>query len=164
MSGMRDENRDVIYVGEEEFKEILSRFPLEGQVSFIEETEYGYVIRCLYKREEDYLEGGEIVVEKTSFDLWWEKEREEITIKQFEEAYGNYYLPEVKGRNIEFNGDFWQEYGPITSTTGAPSARDRHKAVWTGSEMIVWGGYGTNSNYLCNGGIYVIGCTNPGGG
>jgi N-acetylneuraminic acid mutarotase len=29
-----------------------------------------------------------------------------------------------------------------TSTAGAPAARDEHTAVWTGSEMIVWGGYG----------------------
>jgi hypothetical protein len=28
-----------------------------------------------------------------------------------------------------------------TSTTNAPSARIDHTAVWTGSEMIVWGGY-----------------------
>jgi len=28
---------------------------------------------------------------------------------------------------------------PIT-TTGAPSARDEHTAVWTGTEIIVWGG------------------------
>ena len=27
-----------------------------------------------------------------------------------------------------------------TGTTGAPAARDYHTAVWTGSEMIVWGG------------------------
>ena len=27
-----------------------------------------------------------------------------------------------------------------TSTTNAPSARAFHTAVWTGSEMIVWGG------------------------
>src|SRR5260370_36247838 len=27
-----------------------------------------------------------------------------------------------------------------TSTTNAPSGRDSHTAVWTGSEMIVWGG------------------------
>ena len=38
-------------------------------------------------------------------------------------------------------------YNPITnswtatSTTNAPSARSGHTAVWTGSEMIVWGGY-----------------------
>ena len=29
-----------------------------------------------------------------------------------------------------------------TSTTNTPSARSQHSAVWTGSEMIVWGGDG----------------------
>ena len=32
-----------------------------------------------------------------------------------------------------------------TSTTNAPTARDFHTAVWTGSEMIVWGGYDGNT-------------------
>src|SRR5207244_4042540 len=31
-----------------------------------------------------------------------------------------------------------------TSTNGAPAARSSHTAVWTGSEMIVWGGDGAN--------------------
>ena len=30
-----------------------------------------------------------------------------------------------------------------TSTTNAPVGREVHTAVWTGSEMIVWGGIGT---------------------
>ena len=30
-------------------------------------------------------------------------------------------------------------------TSGAPAARDYHTAVWTGSEMIVWGGDGSAS-------------------
>ena len=40
-------------------------------------------------------------------------------------------------------------YNPIsdnwvaTSTTNAPDARTLHTAVWTGSEMIVWGGFGS---------------------
>ena len=29
------------------------------------------------------------------------------------------------------------------TTTGAPAARYRHTAVWTGSEMIIWGGSGS---------------------
>src|SRR5438105_42762 len=29
----------------------------------------------------------------------------------------------------------------VTSTTHAPTARWNHTAVWTGSEMIVWGGF-----------------------
>src|SRR5947199_4370921 len=39
-----------------------------------------------------------------------------------------------------------------TSTTNAPSARFYHTAVWTGSEMIVWGG--AASGYLDSGGKY----------
>ena len=39
------------------------------------------------------------------------------------------------------------------STTGAPAARYHHTAVWTGSEMIVWGGY-NGSSYLNDGGRY----------
>src|SRR5882762_9011986 len=39
-----------------------------------------------------------------------------------------------------------------TSTTNTPLARYGHTAVWTGSEMIVWGGY--NFNQLNTGGRY----------
>src|SRR5258705_658119 len=39
-----------------------------------------------------------------------------------------------------------------TSTTNAPTARYVHTAVWTGSEMIVWGGGG--NGYLNNSGSY----------
>jgi N-acetylneuraminic acid mutarotase len=35
----------------------------------------------------------------------------------------------------------------------APAARDGHTAVWTGSEMIVWGGFG-NHAYVSDGGRY----------
>jgi N-acetylneuraminic acid mutarotase len=40
-----------------------------------------------------------------------------------------------------------------TSTTNAPSARAEHTAVWTGSEMIVWGG-GDNTDFFNTGGRY----------
>jgi N-acetylneuraminic acid mutarotase len=41
-----------------------------------------------------------------------------------------------------------------TSTSNAPSARGRHTAVWTGSQMVVWGGYGGSGNYFNSGGRY----------
>ena len=40
-----------------------------------------------------------------------------------------------------------------TSTTSAPEARFSHTAVWTGTQMIVWGG----ENYECN----QFGCSSP---
>ena len=46
--------------------------------------------------------------------------------------------------------DAWR----ATSTTNAPSARYGPTAVWTGSEVIVWGGYGTQNFFLNTGGRY----------
>ena len=33
----------------------------------------------------------------------------------------------------------------VTAAAGAPSVRQNHSAVWTGTEMIVWGGNGVSS-------------------
>src|SRR5207248_11715880 len=41
-----------------------------------------------------------------------------------------------------------------TSTVNAPAARKYHAAVWTGSEMIVWGGSDAGGNPLNSGGRY----------
>ena len=41
-----------------------------------------------------------------------------------------------------------------TTLTGAPMARYHHTAVWTGSKMIVWGGFDGGSSYLDSGGQY----------
>jgi N-acetylneuraminic acid mutarotase len=41
-----------------------------------------------------------------------------------------------------------------TSITNAPTGRDFHTAVWTGSEMIVWGGYNYPACDLNSGGRY----------
>jgi hypothetical protein len=45
-----------------------------------------------------------------------------------------------------------------TTTTGAPAGRIFHTAVWTGTEMIVWGGRGIgDEEYLSSGGRYTPG-------
>jgi N-acetylneuraminic acid mutarotase len=41
-----------------------------------------------------------------------------------------------------------------TSTTNAPTARSNHTAVWTGTKMIIWGGYNTSSGPLNTGSTY----------
>jgi hypothetical protein len=51
---------------------------------------------------------------------------------------GVYTLPQIAEGGNPPCTDQWG----TTSTTNAPSARFDHTAVWTGSEMIVWGGGG----------------------
>jgi N-acetylneuraminic acid mutarotase len=42
-----------------------------------------------------------------------------------------------------------------TPLQSAPSARDQHTGIWTGSALIVWGGYAdTYSSYTSTGGLY----------
>jgi N-acetylneuraminic acid mutarotase len=60
---------------------------------------------------------------------------------------GSYTLPTISS-GAACADDTWT----ATSTTNAPGARVSHTAVWTGSEMIVWGGYG--GSYFNNGGRY----------
>ncbi len=59
----------------------------------------------------------------------------------------SYRLPEMSAW-AECTDDTWA----ATTIISAPDARWGHTAVWTGSEMIVWGGYGTD--YLNTGGRY----------
>jgi len=64
----------------------------------------------------------------------------------------NYTFPVIASPSIACTDDSWT----ATSTTSAPAARELHTAVWTGSEMIVWGGF-NGSSVLNTGGRY-----NPG--
>jgi hypothetical protein len=52
-------------------------------------------------------------------------------------------------------------YDPVTNTwtgttsmVGAPTARQFHTAVWTGAEMIVWGGWSNQTSYVATGAKY----------
>jgi N-acetylneuraminic acid mutarotase len=65
-------------------------------------------------------------------------------------ATANYTLPAITGGVNGCTDDTW-----ATMAT-APSGRYGHTAVWTGSEMIIWGGF-SYPNYLNTGGRY-----NPG--
>jgi len=64
-------------------------------------------------------------------------------------ATGDYSLPSISDDG-ECTDDTWT----ATTTANAPVGRDGHTAVWTGSEMIVWGGFGRLVGYSNTGGRY----------
>src|SRR5439155_10923742 len=59
----------------------------------------------------------------------------------------NYVLPAISGQSDNWtpSGVCTDDTWTATSLTNAPAARDLHTAVWTGSEMIVWGGWDVSS-------------------
>src|SRR5262249_57015620 len=59
-----------------------------------------------------------------------------------------YQLPVIAGPSGECIDDSWA----ATSRANVPTHRQLHTAVWTGSEMIVWGGQNSSSHRFDTGG------------
>jgi N-acetylneuraminic acid mutarotase len=57
-------------------------------------------------------------------------------------SLGSQYAPDIlnTGSLYDPSTDSWTP----TATAGAPPGRYQHSAIWTGSEMIVWGGYASS--------------------
>ena len=72
--------------------------------------------------------------------------------RKADRLFSGYTLPTI-ATALKPEGTCFDAWG-ATSTTNAPDARVGHTAVWTGSEMIVWGGYGTQNFFLNTGGRY----------
>jgi N-acetylneuraminic acid mutarotase len=66
------------------------------------------------------------------------------------QSYSGYYFDVNTGGRYNPSTDSWT----ATSTTNAPSARSSHTAVWTGSEMIIWGGVNIHQGDPNTGGRY----------
>jgi len=65
-------------------------------------------------------------------------------------AKGAYTLPPIAEGNPPCTDDTWT----ATTIINTPAAREYHTAVWTGSEMIVWGGEDFNGGLVNTGGKY----------
>jgi N-acetylneuraminic acid mutarotase len=101
------------------------------------------------KKTQDRLELATVERRKEPFESW--RTRVENQMPSTVAVAANYTLPTISPNVNGCADDTWT----ATSTTNAPSARDSHTAVWTGSEMIVWGGYTVFGSFDVNtGGSY----------
>ena len=107
------------------------------------------VERLLTELNEDRVNLTRIAWRKQPLQSWVAKAESQVPVTMAAVS-ANYTLPAIAGPSDGCANDTWTR----TSTTNAPDARGdwSNTAVWTGSEMIVWGGYGGSS--LNTGGRY----------
>jgi hypothetical protein len=87
---------------------------------------------------------------ETDFDAWWAKHRGDA-LTDFVGPVGQYSLP--NNAETQCSPNTWGT--PTNATAGyAPEPRYGHSAVWTGAEMIVWGGNNGFGPYGGGGGRY----------
>ena len=102
-----------------------------GRLTRLQEGEDRFYVLAVIEKSNDRLKMLSVDWEKESFDSWWSRARGEIQMKESALSY-QYSLPEI---NSTAASDGWSP-----TAAAAPASRTNHSAVWTGTEMIIWGG------------------------
>jgi hypothetical protein len=113
-----------------------------GIVSSVQEDEERYYAMAVMERTEDHLKLVTISWPKKPLEVWLSKPENQLALAV---PAADYKLPKISD-GAECIDDTW------TATGGAPLGRSGHTAIWTGSEMIIWGG--ANVSTLNTGGRY----------
>lgn len=124
----------------------------------LRETADGFELLQLDRVDTDAPEGDSLQLRrwfwpKQSFDDWWAQESKHwpATLPAVQRD-ASLQLPKIPTLRARLGTqDAWL---PLPLPTAAPTARRFHSAVWTGSEMIVWGGYQADGLDASDGGRY----------
>ena len=118
------------------------------KLSRLEETADAFVVTAVLSQGKDEVRTATSIWTKRPFNAWWAEQSAALdgTVRP---ADGPFSVVVPDGAAC--TNDTWM----ATSTgTNVPSARKGHSAVWTGSEMIVWGGDDGAGLALNTGGRY----------
>jgi N-acetylneuraminic acid mutarotase len=105
-----------------------------GQVSPLQEDETGYYATAVTEKAEGRLKLATVMWSKEAVESWRTRVEKQLPDK-IAELNASYTLPAVSVGAGGCANDTW-----AASSLNIPTPRDVHSAVWTGSEMIIWGG------------------------
>ncbi len=130
-----------VAVSVDELKRLKRTMPSEGAISGLSETAYAYAFYRTVKATDGSLEIEARVFQKKSFNVWWNEEKASLMadIPLLDHPYHFAKIHAQAAAGSTCLGK-WE----ATSMGAIPSARIGHTAVWTGAEMIVWGGNGNS--------------------
>ena len=112
-----------------------------GKLSSLQEDETGYYVTAIVEKTDHRLKLATVSWPKEPLESWLARIQSQAR-KEMPGAIGSYVLPAISAGVSGCTDDTW------TATSATPTARHSHTAVWTGTEMIVWGGgYNTGGKY-----------------
>jgi hypothetical protein len=112
-------------------------------IGLLSETARAFLIPVVLRRNMEDMRVAVFAVEKQSWDEWWNSVQTQFDVS---------LRVNTKEGSIRGDGDrAWlaestptcgqsDTWSALPATANSPSARAWHTSVWTGSEMIIWGG------------------------
>ncbi len=145
-----DNNPDrIITVPEKEFARLAVEIPDEGRISkVIEKDNYFFIVHTILNSESE-IEIESLAFPKASFERWI-NEQSDMSNMDIGVMLQRYLLPQINnshGQEISssvglIDGCAPSEgyWSPTSTRADVTYARKDHQVIWTGAEMIIWGG------------------------
>ena len=137
----------------DEFDRYLDRLPARvGDIGPLREEREAFVVQVVLEKGGDALKVATFAVPKVTWDEWWNSvadHLDETSVQVVNRDDRLLPLP-TTGPSNSFPetacppANSWDN-GSLSAPGYSPDARYGHTAVWTGSLMIVWGGYWTGT-------------------
>ena len=133
--GLPRPTNGITNLSRENFDNLARRLPPEGETSAAEETADTFVIRHVFCKNKDRLELEQRVFEKRPFSDWWASVELNLplTLREPVARYQFGPLSAVERKDAEDCQDTWK-------SMAQDLGRWNFCSVWSGSEMLVWGG------------------------
>ena len=122
-----------------------------GVFGELQEDDESFFVQAVVEKDGTRLRVATAVWRKVSFDDWWAQAKKTLDsgasaeVASLTRGEATPPLPELTPE-AACTPDTWQ---PVQSV-GAPTIREAHTAVWTGAEMIVWGGFNATTQLDTN--------------
>ena len=127
-------DRSTLSLTPQDWSEQLRRLAPVGVVSAVDETPEAFMVTAVLAQRDDEIATATVSWPKRPFDTWWNAERgsvgSTIVVPPGTLMLGN-------APSTVCTADSWSR-----THFEAPDGRSEHLAIWTGTEMIVWGGTG----------------------
>jgi hypothetical protein len=150
------EPREQVELDAQEFSRELAR--LSGSTSIhpaaqdfetsatpvLQEYATEFLLESVLSSSETHIELLALTWRKTSFEEWWRTRSKSVSYDPgtFSRRGGLVVRPDLRKlvAGAREAGDAWRQGG--TGVASTPLPRTGHSAVWTGTEMLIWGGSG----------------------
>ena len=103
---------------------------LAGRISGLQQDRDRFYLVAIPEATEESIQLATVSWNKRHFEGWWEEIENEFALIRIESDF-SFRLPALNEASCLNNT--WSSTGPVGS-------RSNHTAVWTGTEMLVWGG------------------------
>jgi N-acetylneuraminic acid mutarotase len=126
-----------IHLAPEDFDRVSFELPHErGEVGAVAESRDDFTVSVLLARDADHLRAAVYRIEKRQWEDWWRSVEGELSLNLRMPGSS----PALATLEPAFRADCPADDTWEPTLDDAPEWRTQHAAVWTGSEMIVWGG------------------------